>query len=164
MGAVTTAAPEQPHRRIDQRQRGAHDQPIARALDADRAFVAERAQDDRRAIRRLQRAAPPRWARPRSCRGVQRAMTRPVASVVSNSAFGIASDSSPSRWRAATGAAACARSSADVVAQRGRARRQLLHLLQEQPARDLQAALGLELDPLLDAGEDQQRPRRPTPR
>ena len=42
-----------------------------------------------------------------------------------------------------------------VVAQLRRARRQVLHLLQEQPARDLQAALGLELDALLDAGEDQ---------
>ena len=43
-----------------------------------------------------------------------------------------------------------------VVAERGRSGRELLDLLQEQPARDLQTAHGLELDALLDAGEDEQ--------
>ena len=87
---------------------------------------------------------------------VQRATTRPVASVVSNSAFGIDSDSSPRRWRAEAGDAACAFSSAVSSPSAAAPGGQLLHLLQEQPARDLQAAHGLELDALLDAGEDEQ--------
>ena len=146
---------QQSQRRIGERQRRPDHQAIAGALDAHRAFVGERPQDDGRAIHRLEPGPPggrglvagaPRAVgddAPRRVGGLvervrhrQRQLAEPLPGGLRGSGLG------PQQGR--------------IVAERGRPGRELLHLLQEQTARHLQAAHRLEFDALLDAREDEQ--------